>query len=231
MESQQTLQAGSTVFGADGEKIGTMVAASGSYIVVEKGFFLPKDYYVPVSAIAEMNDQAIYLSVTKDEALDQGWDAAPDDIVASSEQASSDAAYLDQGSDAGSLEADTLTVPVHEERLEASKRMAEAGEVTISKQVVTEQKTIQVPVTEERVRVEWREPTGEVTADGDVFEEGVIEIPVSREEVEVRKRAVQTGEVQVTKEREQRTEQVTDTVRREVVDVDDTTIDGTNSTR
>jgi uncharacterized protein (TIGR02271 family) len=56
-----------------------------------------------------------------------------------------------------------------------------------------------------------------------VFEEGSIEIPVSREEVDVTKRTVQTGEVQVSKERQQRTEKVVDSVRREVVDVDDTT--------
>jgi uncharacterized protein (TIGR02271 family) len=56
-----------------------------------------------------------------------------------------------------------------------------------------------------------------------VFEEGTIEIPVSREEVDVTKRTVQTGEVQVSKERQQRTEKVVDSVRREVVDVDDTT--------
>jgi len=36
----------------------------------------------------------------------------------------------------------------------------------------------------------------------------------------VSKRTVQTGQVEVSKEREQRTEQVKDQVRREVVDVD-----------
>jgi uncharacterized protein (TIGR02271 family) len=97
--------------------------------------------------------------------------------------------------------------------------------------VVTEQETIQVPVTEERVRVEWWEPTGEVTAEGDVFEEGVIEVPVSREVVDVKKRTVQTGEREVTKERQQRSEKVTDTVRREVVDVDVTTAERTRRER
>ena len=92
--------------------------------------------------------------------------------------------------------------------------------MTLSKRVVTEQETMQVPVTEERVRVDWKAPSGEVTADGEVFEEGTFEVPVSREEVDVSKRTVQTGEVQVTKEREQRTQKVTDSVRREVVDVD-----------
>ena len=120
---------------------------------------------------------------------------------------------------------DSLRVPVHEGHLAASKHQAQAGEVVISKQVVTEQETIQVPVTEERVRVEWREPTGQVTADGDVFEEGVIEVPVSGEVMEVTKRAVKTAELEVTRERQQRTQKITDSVRREVVDVDDTIVE------
>ncbi|MCB1694160.1 MAG: DUF2171 domain-containing protein [Pseudomonadales bacterium] len=79
MDIQQTLIPGADVFSADGEKLGTMVSASGAYIVVEKGFFLPKDYYIPVGAITETNENAVYLSVTKDEALDQHWDRLPED--------------------------------------------------------------------------------------------------------------------------------------------------------
>jgi stress response protein YsnF len=48
-------------------------------------------------------------------------------------------------------------------------------------------------------------------------------VPVSREVVDVSKRTVRTGELEVTKERDQHTETVTDTARREVVEVDDTT--------
>jgi len=49
--------------------------------------------------------------------------------------------------------------------------------------------------------------------------------------VDVSKRTVQTGELEVTKERDQRTQKVTDSVRREVVDVDDTTVDGPRGNR
>jgi stress response protein YsnF len=49
--------------------------------------------------------------------------------------------------------------------------------------------------------------------------------------VDVKKRTVQTGELEVTKERQQRSEKVTDTVRREVVDVDDTTAERTRRER
>jgi uncharacterized protein (TIGR02271 family) len=224
MDIQQTINQGATVYGADGEKVGTVQSYSGSYIVVEKGFFFPKDYYIPVSAITETTGDAVYLSVTKDDALNQGWDQEPSDIVTTGQLEPNDQ-YATARTDSAYVAEDTVTVPVHEEHLEASKRMADAGDVRLSKHVVTEQETIEVPVTEERVRVDWRAPSGEVTDQGAVFEEGTIEVPVSREEVDVTKRTVQTGEVQVTKERQQRSEKIVGEVRREVVDVDDTTVD------
>jgi len=231
MDIQQTINPGATVYGADGEKVGTVGTYNASYMVVGKGFFFPKDYYIPVNFIAESSPDAVYLSVTKDDALNQGWDQEPVDTMTTDTYVTPGSQYAGSVINDDDIAQDTLRVPVHEERLDATKRRADAGEVTISKQVVQEQETIEVPVTEERVRVEWREPTGEATAEGAVFEEGVIEVPVSREVVDVSKRTVQTGDLEVTKEREQRTQKVSDNVRREVVDVEDTTDEGQRRNR
>jgi uncharacterized protein (TIGR02271 family) len=231
MDMQQMITPGTTVYGSDGEKVGTVATYGDSYVVVEKGFFFPKDYYIPMSAITQTTADGVYLSVTKDEALNQGWDQEQVDTWNTGGQAGIDDQYAATGTDSTYAVDDTLTVPVHEEHLEASTRPVDAGDVRVSKRVVTEQETVQVPVTEERVRVDWKAPSGEYTDQGAVFEEGTIEVPVSREEVDVSKRTVQTGEVQVTKERQQRTEKVTDSVRKEVVDVDDTTVDATRKKR
>ena len=231
MDIQQTINPGATVYGADGEKVGTVATYGGSYVVVEKGFFFPKDYYIPISAITETSNDAVYLSVTKDEALNQGWDQQPVEGYTTSGQADMRDQYAATGAARTSTVDDTLTVPVHEEHLEASTRPVDAGDVRVSKHVVTQQETVQVPVTEERVRVDWKAPSGDYTGEGAAFEEGTFEIPVSREEVDVSKRTVQTGEVQVTKERDQRTQKVTDSVRKEVVDVDDTTVEAPRDRR
>ncbi|MDP9359507.1 MAG: DUF2171 domain-containing protein, partial [Chloroflexota bacterium] len=71
---QWTFAEGTDVVGADGEKVGTVVAVHQNYVVVEKGFFFPTDYYIPISAIANADGNTITLNVTKDAALDQGWD-------------------------------------------------------------------------------------------------------------------------------------------------------------
>ena len=58
-------------------------------------------------------------------------------------------------------------------------------------------------------------------ADADAFEETVIEVPLRSETVDVQKQARVTGEVVVSKEAVERTEQVSGTVRREEVYVDE----------
>jgi uncharacterized protein (TIGR02271 family) len=224
MNMQHHLVPGADVYGADGQKVGTMNTWGDSYIVVEKGFFFPKDYYIPVSAITDSSDEAVYLSVTKDEALHQDWDRAPAATTTGNQVDTRDR-YAGTPPDQTSTTEDSLTVPVHEEHLEASRHMANAGDVRVDKRVVTNQETIEAPVTEERVRVDWRAPSGGMTNEGATFEEDSIEIPVSREEVGISKRTVQTGAVQVTKERQQHTQKVTDSVRSEKVDVDGQTVE------
>src|SRR5829696_10425897 len=78
-ETGQDLR-GVDVYGADGDKVGTVSAVYPSYIVVEKGFFFPTDYYIPMSAIASYDADRVYLSVSKDAALGRGWDVRPVDL-------------------------------------------------------------------------------------------------------------------------------------------------------
>jgi hypothetical protein len=70
---------GTDVYGSDGEKVGSIVSVGPNYVVVEKGFFFPTDYYIPVSAIAGAEGGRVQLNVPKDAALNQGWDAVPAD--------------------------------------------------------------------------------------------------------------------------------------------------------
>src|SRR5215211_8053053 len=74
-----TITEGTDVVGSDGDKVGEVVAVQDTYVVVEKGFFFPTDYYVPTSAIANYDGEKAHLSVTKDEALHQGGDVIPGD--------------------------------------------------------------------------------------------------------------------------------------------------------
>jgi uncharacterized protein (TIGR02271 family) len=218
---------GAEVFGADGEKVGTVAEVYPGYIVVEKGFFFPTDYYIPMSAVASADNDQIYLTLAKDAALQSGWDAQPTDLQTASYDTgmASGVTDINSGYDASSVRVandEEIRVPVMEEELTATVREQEAGAVRIEKDVVTEQRTLDVPVTEERVRVERRvvdRPVG--AADAAAFEETVIDVPLRSETVDVQKEARVAEEVVISKEAQQRTERVTDTVRKEEVFVDE----------
>lgn len=62
-----------------GEKLGEVVDIQPSHVVIEKGFFVPEDWYVPTSAIASVDAQHVTLNVTRDQAEHAGWDHDPED--------------------------------------------------------------------------------------------------------------------------------------------------------
>lgn len=273
---QWTVTEGADVVGSDGDKVGEVVNAYPDYIVVKKGFFFPSDYYVPSSAIANVDEGHVYLNVTKDEAMNQdpSWDTEPvgstattttgpattgagytadTDVTTSTTTAglggytadvddrdavttnTTSSADLDVDQDTNrtsSVDDDNVRVSLAEEELTATKREVDLGAVEVTKNVVAEEQTLEVPVTEERVNVERRVVDRAVGADDNVFEEGTIEVPISGEEVELHKDARVTEEVRIDKDQVQSTERVSDTVRREEVEIDDTTgATGTRGTR
>ena len=228
----QGITQGDDVYGADSEKVGKVAEVQSGYIVVEKGFFFPTDYYIPTSAIASASDGQVYLNVAKDVALQSGWDTIPAAgyIATDSNTLATDTYATDAVIDTGYRDqigavqetADEIHIPVVEEELTAVKRSAQSGAVRIEKDVIAEERTLEVPLTEERIRVERRVVDRPVSAaDADVLEETVIEVPLYTEEVELQKRARVAEEVVISKEAVQRTEQVRGTVRREEVIVDE----------
>jgi len=272
MSYQEPLQLrqGMDVVGSDGDKVGDVDRLEGDFVVVKKGFFFPKDYYIPTSAFTTVDGDRAYLNVTKDDALNQGWDVAPstetsyDDRIGTTTTGlgyEGDAVRGDAGlgydnnvtrgtaggvggtvdtdlnrTDAGltggidrnrtaATDTDTLRVPLSEEELTATKRSVDRGAVRVEKNVVSEEQSLDVPVTEEEVHVQRRTVDRDAVPGDTLFEEGTIEVPVRGEEVDVQKRARVKEELDISKEATQKTQRVSDTVRREEAHVvDDSTV-------
>jgi len=112
-----------------------------------------------------------------------------------------------------------VTVPVAREELDVVKREREAGQVRITKEVVTEEQELSVPVRKERVRVERRDVGESRPAMSASFEDETIVVPLREEQVEVEKRARVSEEVVVHKDAVEEQRRVAETVRREQVDV------------
>jgi uncharacterized protein (TIGR02271 family) len=251
MNNDWTIREGADVYGAEGDKVGKIVAVHPSTIVVEKGFFFPTDYNIPRSAIANIQGDDVYLGVSKEQALNQQWDqyTGPAQYVETEPYANeatttgdyatgtATEGYIPQTGVTGTAadtglehhtegdvshleEGDTVRVPVYEEELVATKRPVEEGEVAVTKNVTEEDRVLEVPVSEERVRVTRRAVDREATPGDEAFQEGTIEVPIHGEDVDVQKRVRVAEEVDISKEREQRTKRVAGTVRREQVHVE-----------
>lgn len=107
---------------------------------------------------------------------------------------------------------------LRKEELDIGKSRVQTGEVTLSKEIVQEQKVVDVPVTHEEVIIERRAVNNE-PSDSTVTAEGVIHIPVSKEEVHVDKHTVVTGEVSAYKHAVEETQRVDEALKREEVRV------------
>ncbi|WP_018261849.1 YsnF/AvaK domain-containing protein [Methylobacterium sp. WSM2598] len=114
------------------------------------------------------------------------------------------------------------TIPVAEERLRVGKRVAEAGRVRVRSYVVETPVQEQVALREERVHLERRPVDRAPTqADERLFAERTIEAAERAEEAVVSKDVRVKEEIGLRKDVEQRTETVTDKVRRTEVEIED----------
>lgn len=68
---------GATVIGSDDARFGQVAGIYHGYMIVERGFFMPIDYYVPVQAVQSISDTQVTLAVPRDVALTQGWERPP----------------------------------------------------------------------------------------------------------------------------------------------------------
>jgi len=145
--------------------------------------------------------------------------AAP--LAAETHHANAD--YTKTTPSAGSSTASTSggqTIELKEEELTARKTPVQTGEVRVHKEVVTEHKTLEVPVQREEVVIERRAVSGGHASTGDIREGEEIRIPVKEEQVSVEKHAVVKEEVNVGKRVVNETQKVAGDVRHEEVRIE-----------
>jgi uncharacterized protein (TIGR02271 family) len=165
-----------------------------------------EDQYADEVIVLLENAGAIDLDRRAEEWRAEGWTGA--------------ATATAEASRAGTEEA----IPVVQERLRVGKREVNRGGVRVRSYVVEEPVEEQVNLREERVDVE-RRPVGQRIRAGaahELLQDRTIEMTESAEEAVVSKDAEVTEEVVVRKFEGERTEGVSDTVRRTEVDVEDT---------
>lgn len=103
---------------------------------------------------------------------------------------------------------------LRKEELDINKNKVKKGEVELSKEIIEEQKTVDVPVTREEVIIE-RKAIDNKTSDEPVSNEKTISIPVSEEQVNVNKHTVVTGEISAHKREVEEKRKINEKLKRE----------------
>ena len=212
------VQEGMDVLDRNGQKIGKAGEDMGRYFNVDSGFLGMKEYYVPYDAVTDVRENAAIVNVDKDNLDQMGWNQRPEDRELNADADTTRMGRTDTTS-AGRFEGDT--VRLREEQLEPRKHMEQTGEVQLRKDVHTEHKTMDVPVSREEVVIERHPVDRRPADDADFREEGqTIRVPVREEQVSVEKRPVVTEEVTVGKRPVTETQTVSGDVRREEAKVE-----------
>lgn len=233
--TNQQFDEGATVYDAGDEKIGTLREHNrqAGYILVEKGWLIPTDLYIPTDAVRSTSADGtgtgagtVHLSLHKNDLQAEQYANPPASgaAVAWDEQRAMTTQTQTIGAD------EDLVVTVHEEELVVGTREQETGRVHIHKDVVTEQQSVTVPLEQERVTVERAAIAIAEQDDVDLagaFQERDIDIPVMGEVAVVSKEVRATEEVRLRKDVVTEHQQVSDTVRKERVTVDGA-VDGTD---
>jgi len=203
--------------GLDDEDFGEVQEVSNGYVFVQKGIIDKEKFFIPQDKVESYDGEVLRFGISYDEALStyQG-----ESFPASSSQSSQ--TESDQLSN--TLESEETTIPLTEEKLDVAKRVEES-QTTITKEPVTETKTMEVPVTHEEVSIERRKPTGDTsTAQEPITSTENIQIPLKSEEVEVSKTPYVKEEVVVKKKPVTETREVTDEVTSEKVNVSESNV-------
>lgn len=72
------LKAGWAILGNDGHRFGTIEHVGQNYILASRAGFL-SHLYVPASHVANVEDEVVYLNLSKREADGMGWEQPPRD--------------------------------------------------------------------------------------------------------------------------------------------------------
>jgi len=150
--------------------------------------------------------------------------------------ASAGSSQFQTGSNVASTETGEVAIPVVEEQINVGKREVESGGVRVNTRVEETPVQEQVNLRDEQVSVQ-RRAVDRPASETDFQQQGTLEVRERDEQAVVAKEARVVEEVVVSKDIEQRTETIQDTVRRTDVDIEETGgrtrsvgLDGTNDT-
>jgi uncharacterized protein (TIGR02271 family) len=208
--------------GSNDEDLGEVQEVGQNYVLVQRGMVNKKKFYIPRDLAESYDGTVLRFRISEEDAETRFLRDSPPRSSSTADERESSMSKRDK-TIGGEAEAEETTVPLTEEKLNVSKR-ASTREATITKEPVTETKTVEVPVTHEEISVERRPVSSDTTtrtaaAERPVQSRTETKVPLKKEEVEVTKQPYVKEEVAVKKKPVTETRTVSDEVTSEKVKV------------
>jgi len=211
--------------GINNADFGEVQELTDEFVITQRGLIDVETYGIPKERAESYDGSVLRFNVTGDEAFSKYREGAEEDAAETlseeAEVSTTDETETQLQSNQDNETEESTTVPLMEERVGVSKRIAE-DTATITKKPITETKTIEVPVTHEEISIERRKSSGEqtYTEQKPVTSTEEISIPLKKEEVEVNKTPYVKEEVTVKKKPVTETREVTEEVTSERISTD-----------
>ncbi|MGX7824629.1 DUF2382 domain-containing protein [Actinokineospora sp. 24-640] len=219
------------VVDAHGEKIGSIKqvwlddrTGAPLWAEVGSGLFGMRDSFIPMQD-ARLGDGEVVVPVEKKVVKDSPH---PDISSGHISEAEQEELYRYYGmvpsaatGEHDRMRGDEEGITRYEEQLDVGTRDVEVGRVRLVKHVVTEEQNISVPVSHEEVRVVREPADGREKAGRDAFTDQETEVTLHREEPVVQKTTKPVENVRLEKNTVTEQQNVSDTVRKEHVDIEE----------
>src|SRR5579884_1604539 len=199
--------------GLDGYDLGEVQDVGQNYVLTQKGIASKKKFFIPKYLVNGYDGDKLWFNVSETQAENEFMRDSPPMTTE----------YTRYRTTETPVDIETR-IPVIEERLNVAKRVS-TQEATITKEPLTETKTMDVPVTHEELNVERKPASSSTSAtEGPVQSKTEMKVPLSSEQVEVTKEPYVKEEVVVKKTPVTETQTVSDTVTSEKVNVQGGTV-------
>ena len=193
--------------GSNGEDFEVQDVSNGS-VVVQRGIINKERFLIPQELAESYDGDIVRFTISEDDLLSNYREGITTTITTTDVRANSATEVNTEQTDKTQDNIHNVveqqqqqTIPLTEEKLDVSKNIQEQ-QATITKEPITETKTVEVPVTHEEVSIERRALSGgedQVSSGNPVTSTEETSIPVKKEEVEVTKTPYVKEEVTVTK--------------------------------
>ncbi len=207
--------------GSNDEDLGEVQEITNGYVVVQKGLINKENFYIPQDQAESYDGSVLRFSISEEDVINRYSEGLSPPSI---EDQYASTTTIDSGGGSGGgihvEENEEKSIPLTDEKLDVTKDIQES-QTTLTKEPITETKTVEVPITHEEVTIEIRPPSGQTKAQEPVSSKENITIPLKKEEVEVSKTSFVKEEVVVKKNPITETKEISEETTSEKINASD----------